>query len=177
FVPPVVAGAEEVAAAIAGTVGRAGADKPVLVVVISAEGMPSALRAEDSPIAAFLYPESAAHALGLAAERAEWLRRPAGAGPALEDVDPAAARAVLDEGWLEPAAVRALLAAYGVPLVEERLAADADEAVAAAAELGFPVVVKTAGARAHKTATRGCVAVDARVRVEQRPPAHALKSW
>jgi acetate---CoA ligase (ADP-forming) len=161
FVPPVVAGAEEVAAAIADTVERAAADKPVLVVVISAEGMPSALRAEGSPVAAFLYPESAAHALGLAAERAEWLRRPAGAAPALEDVDPAAARTVLGEGWLEPAAARALLAAYGVPLVEERLAADADEAVAAAAKLGFPVVVKTAAAGAHKTETGG-VALDLR---------------
>jgi acetyl coenzyme A synthetase (ADP forming)-like protein len=161
FVPPVVAGAEEVAAAVAGTVERAAAGKPVLVVVISAEGMPSALRAEDSPVAAFLYPESAAHALGLAAERAEWLRRPAGAVPALDDVDPAAARAVLAEGWLEPAATRALLAAYGVPLVEERLAASADEAVAAAAELGFPVVVKTAAAGAHKTETGG-VALDLR---------------
>jgi acetyl coenzyme A synthetase (ADP forming)-like protein len=161
FVPPVVAGAEEVAAAIAGTVERAAAGKPVLVVVISAEGMLSALRAEDSPVAAFLYPESAAHALGLAAERAEWLRRPAGAVPTLDDVDPAAARAVLDEGWLEPAATRALLAAYGVPLVEERLAPTADEAVAAAAELGFPVVVKTAAAGAHKTETGG-VALDLR---------------
>src|SRR6185369_6158484 len=90
FVPPVVAGAEEVAAAIAETVERATADKPVLVVVISAEGMPSALRDEASPVAAFLYPESAARALGLAAERAEWLRRPVGAVPTLEDVAPAA---------------------------------------------------------------------------------------
>jgi acetate---CoA ligase (ADP-forming) len=164
FVPPVVAGAEEVAAAIAETIERAAVDKPVLVVVISAEGMPSALRAEGSPVAAFLYPESAAHALGLAAERAEWLRRPVGAVPALEDVDPAAARAVVDEageGWLEPAAARALLAAYGVPLVEERLAGDADAAVTAAAELGFPVVVKTAAAGAHKTETGG-VALDLR---------------
>jgi acetyl coenzyme A synthetase (ADP forming)-like protein len=161
FVPPVVAGAEEVAAAIAETVEPATADKPVLVVVISAEGMPSALRAEGSPVAAFLYPESAAHALGLAAERAEWLRRPAGALPALEDVDPEAARAVLDEGWLEPAAVRGLLTAYGIPLVEERLAASADEAVAAAADLGYPVVVKTAAAGAHKTETGG-VALDVR---------------
>jgi acetyl coenzyme A synthetase (ADP forming)-like protein len=161
FVPPVVAGAEEVAAAIAETVERAAADKPVLVVVISAEGMPRALRADDSPVAAFLYPESAAHALGLAAERAEWLRRPAGAVPTLDDVDPAAARAVLAEGWLEPAAVRALLAAYGVPLVEERLATNADEAVAAAVELGLPVVVKRAAAGTHKTESGG-VALDLR---------------
>jgi acetyl coenzyme A synthetase (ADP forming)-like protein len=164
FVPPVVAGAEEVAAAIVETVERAAADKPVLVVVISAEGMPHALRAEGSSVAAFLYPESAAHALGLAAERAEWLRRPAGAVPALGDVDPAAARVIADEagaGWLDPGEARELLAAYGVPLVEERLAADADAAVAAAEALGFPVVVKTAAAGAHKTETGG-VALDLR---------------
>src|SRR5207249_5454956 len=82
-------------------------------------------------------------------------------------VDPAAARAVLDEGWLEPAAVRALLAAYGVQLVEERLAASVDEAVAAAAELGFPVVVKTAAAGAHKTETGG-VALDLRDKEQVR---------
>ena len=54
---------------------------------------------------------------------------------------------------------RALLEAYGIPLVPERIAATADEAVAAAEELGFPVVVKTAAAGAHKTETGG-VALD-----------------
>jgi acetyl coenzyme A synthetase (ADP forming)-like protein len=40
FVPPVVAGADEVAAAIARAVGAISTEKPVLAVVISAEGMP-----------------------------------------------------------------------------------------------------------------------------------------
>jgi len=57
--------------------------------------------------------------------------------------------------WLEAADVRRLLLAYGVPLAPERVANDADEAVAAAAELGFPVVVKTAAAGAHKTDVGG----------------------
>ena len=42
-----------------------------------------------------------------------------------------------------------------VPVVAERTAADADSAVAAAEELGFPVVVKTAAAGAHKTESGG----------------------
>jgi acyl-CoA synthetase (NDP forming) len=45
--------------------------------------------------------------------------------------------------------------AYGLPLVPERLAATADEAVAAAGELGLPVVVKSAVAGAHKTESGG----------------------
>ena len=48
--------------------------------------------------------------------------------------------------WLDPATTRELLLAYGLPLVPERVAATPDEAVAAARELGFPVVVKTAAA-------------------------------
>ena len=58
-----------------------------------------------------------------------------------------------------PADTRELLLAYGVPLVPERLAAGAAEAVAAAEELGYPVVVKTAVAGAHKTELGG-IALD-----------------
>jgi acetyl coenzyme A synthetase (ADP forming)-like protein len=168
FVPPVVAGAEEVTSAITRTAAAAAPEKPVLAVVISAEGTPAALREADSPVASFAYPESAARALGLAAGRAEWLRRPAGAAPDLEDIDASAAREVVDdslrgssEAWLEAAAARRLLEAYGVPLVPEQTAADADEAVRSATALGYPVVVKTAAAGAHKTESGG-VALDLR---------------
>jgi acyl-CoA synthetase (NDP forming) len=65
------------------------------------------------------------------------------------------------ELWLDPARTRELLDAYGVPLVPERLAAGPDQAVAAASELGFPVVVKSAAAGAHKT-EQGGVALDLR---------------
>jgi acetyltransferase len=49
-------------------------------------------------------------------------------------------------------ASKALVARYGVPIAREALARDAEEAVRAAATLGFPVVVKLCGAGiAHKT--------------------------
>jgi len=163
FVPPVVAGAEDVAAAIAQAARESGSEKPVLAVVMSAEGTPQVLLAGDSPAASFDYPESAARALGLAAARSDWLRQPAGTVPTLDGTDRTAARQIITsgEGWLEPGQIRGLLEAYGVPLVAERLAASAEEAVAAARELGFPVVVKTATAGAHKT-ERGGVALDLR---------------
>jgi acetate---CoA ligase (ADP-forming) len=161
FVPPVVAGAEEIAAAIRSCVERELPEKPVLAAVVSGEGIPAVLREEGSGVAAFSYPESAAWTLGLAAERAEWLRRPAGVLRELEGIDAVAARKLVEEsgeGWLEPPEARALLAAYGIPVVPERLAASVEEALAAARELGFPVVVKTAEAGAHKT-ERGGVAL------------------
>jgi acetyl coenzyme A synthetase (ADP forming)-like protein len=158
FVPPVV----ETARAVEEVLARyaSSSAKPLLSVVLSADG---------SAHGGFEYPESAARALGLAAQRAAWLRRPAGTTPDLS-VDAEAGRAIVDaapEGWLEPAAAYALLTAYGIPLVEERRAGTPDEAAAMALELGLPVVVKTAAAGAHKTETGG-VALDLRTATEVR---------
>ena len=60
-----------------------------------------------------------------------------------------------------PADTRELLLAYGLPLVPERLASGPAQAVSAAEELGFPVVVKTAVPGAHKTELGG-IALDLR---------------
>ncbi len=162
FVPPAMAGAEEVAAAISRVLEQHPTDKPVLAALLSAEGAPAALLEGKAPAAFFPYPESAARALGLAARRAEWLRRPAGTPVSVEGVDSARAREIVtsvlgdqDETWLSAADARAVLEAFGIPVVPERLAETEDQAAAAASELGFPVVVKTAEAGAHKTETGG----------------------
>ncbi|HEX2496670.1 MAG TPA: GNAT family N-acetyltransferase, partial [Gaiellaceae bacterium] len=154
FVPPVVTGADEVAAAV----GRAGAEgKPVLTSLIAESELPPTVGLTN-----FAYPESAARALGLAAARAEWLRRPAGFVPQIDGVDSARGRALIaealtagDDLWLRPDQVRELLEAYGIPVVPEQIAATPDEAAAAAAELGYPAVVKSAVPGAHKTETGG----------------------
>jgi acetate---CoA ligase (ADP-forming) len=179
FVPPVVAGADEVATAIRRAVSDSGSEKPVLAVVMSAEGTPQTLLEDDCPVASFDYPESAARALGLAASRSEWLRQPTGTVPVVEGVDRATARRIVEEtlsrgdAWLEPGPSRTLLEGYGVPLVEERVAGDADEAVTAARELGLPVVVKTAAAGAHKTESGG-VALDLRDEEQVRAAAERI---
>ena len=78
--------------------------------------------------------------------------------PELDGVDEAGGRAVVvrtlggvEETWLDPADVRELLVAYGIPVVPERVADSVEEAVAASSELGYPVVVKTAEGGVHKT--------------------------
>lgn len=50
-----------------------------------------------------------------------------------------------------------VLTAYGIPVVEEIIAADADEAVHAAGELGYPVVLKAMGATLMHKTERGLV--------------------
>jgi len=168
FVPPVVAGAEEVAAAIQNAVAQAATEKPVLAVLIAEHGTPSVLRDGTGSVATFAYPESAARALGLAAERAEWLRRPAGTVPPAPIVELAAARAIVDaalkgreDAWLDAAATRGLLEAYGISVVPERTVVSVDEAVEAARQLGMPVVLKTAVPGEHKT-EQGGIALDLR---------------
>jgi acetyl coenzyme A synthetase (ADP forming)-like protein len=174
FVPPVVAGAEEVADAIARAVEQAGVDKPVLACVISSDGTPERLLS--SPVSAFAYPESAARALGRVADRAAWLRRPQGRVPELDGIDAKAARAVITEGrdrWLTPEETRRLLQTYGLPVVAERAAESVEAAVAVAQRLGYPVVVKTAAAGVHKTESGG-VALDLRDEDAVRQAAAAI---
>jgi acetate---CoA ligase (ADP-forming) len=158
FVPTVGTNEEEVGAAISGAAASAG-DKPVLCVFVSAKGAPPSLRSAAN-VPGFAYPEAAARALGRAAERGEWLRQPAGSVPELE-CDRHNAEAVVLEtlaaggDWLDAVQARRLLEAYGVPLVPERQVSTPDAAIDAARELGYPVVVKTALAGAHKTEQGG----------------------
>ena len=156
FVPPVVAGADEVAMAVAHA-SRDTKGKPVLTSIIAEGELPPT-----PGLTNFAYPESAARTLGLAAARAEWLRRPAGSVPALDGIDGARGRAVVADAlaagedlWLRPDQARELLQAYGISVVPERIAATADEAAEAAAALGLPAVVKSAEPGAHKTETGG----------------------
>jgi acetyl coenzyme A synthetase (ADP forming)-like protein len=163
FVPPVVAGADEVAEAVVrGVAAAPETGKPVLAAFVSAEGIPASLLGRGSGVAGFEYPESAARALAHAVDRAEWLRRPAAAPPELDGIDRRAAEAVVasalagsTDAWLSPAQVRELLGAYGIRLVDERVATSGEAAVEAAHELGFPAVVKSAVPGAHKTETGG----------------------
>ena len=166
FVPPVVADAGNVAEAVVRAVGPAEPLKPVLAVFVTGEGTPEALLRQPRRVAAFPYPESAARALGRAVERAEWLRRPGGSVPDLDGLERRRAEEIVEraltthgESWLEPGEARELLDSYGIPVVGERLCEGPDAAAAAARELGYPVVVKSAQAGSHKT-EQGAVALD-----------------
>ncbi|MGZ4441193.1 MAG: GNAT family N-acetyltransferase, partial [Gaiellaceae bacterium] len=163
FVPPVAVTADDVGAAIAAAAATAPPEKTVLASIIAAGGAPATLGAVPS----FAYPESAARALGRVCQRADWLRASSGTVPALNGIDQAAATEIIEralgddatDAWLVPDDARGLLEAYGIPMVGERVVESVDDAVSAAAELGYPVVVKTAAAGAHKT-EQGGVALD-----------------
>lgn len=75
---------------------------------------------------------------------------------------------------LSESASKKLLGAFGVPIAPERVVRGADEAAAAATELGFPVVAKLCGdAIAHKT-ERGLVRLGLRDADDVRAAAESL---
>jgi acetate---CoA ligase (ADP-forming) len=113
----------------------------------------------------YRFPESAARALQMLARYAAWRRSPAEESFPVFPVDEAAVEEILartGEGYLDIADTFRVLELYGIPLAAWRLAEDRDTALAAAAEIGFPVVVKAiAPGLVHKSDV-GAVAVDLR---------------
>jgi acetate---CoA ligase (ADP-forming) len=157
FIPPLVTAPEEVAAAIVAGSAEAG-DKPVLTNFMRAEGAPGIL----GKIPSFAFPEAAAGALARVTSYGEWRVRKPGVVPSFTDIRPDDARAVVNGalarggGWLSSLEVGDLFAAVGIPTAATRLVSTASEAAVAAAEIGFPVVLKAVGPGIlHKTEVGG----------------------
>ena len=157
-IPALADRAAEVAGGIVDAARPLAGRKPVLTVFMGAEGLPEAPRAPDVRLPSYAFPEAAARALALAARHAAWRARPSAPSPGYADVRRDEAAALLASalargpGWLDPEEVHTLLACYGLPLAEERVARDPQEAGAAAAALGGLVALKAiAPGAVHKT--------------------------
>jgi acetyltransferase len=147
FVPPLGIRQEEVADAIVAATEIC-RQKPVLAVLMGREGLPQG-RAELhlAGVPAYIFPESAARALGALNRYRSWLERPVVELEPLP-VDRANAKAIIDRA-LQEKRVRLtslealeLASAYGIPVVPSRMAHDGSAAAKIASELGFPVVMK-----------------------------------
>ncbi|OJV25846.1 MAG: GNAT family N-acetyltransferase [Actinobacteria bacterium 69-20] len=154
FVPPVATDGAAHAEALRSAVH--GAQIPVLSTFLAVEGVPEHLAVSDGVEAAargsvpsYRSPERAVAALAAAARYAEWLRTPPGVVAPLADLDRASARRLVaaivppsGERPMADAEMVEILRCYGIPVTDFSLAGGRDEAVAAATELGFPVVLK-----------------------------------
>ena len=117
-------------------------------------------------IPTYTFPEMAARSLA-AMTRLHLLRsRESGEPVRFEDVDRDRARAILDEAWesehawLSSGQVCEVLEAYGIPVARWKVACGAPDAVAAAEEIGFPVVVKADSPDVVHKSDAGGVVVD-----------------
>jgi acyl-CoA synthetase (NDP forming)/RimJ/RimL family protein N-acetyltransferase len=163
FVPPIAIPGAAYARALREAV--AGSDKPVAAVFLAAEGVPAELsvaREDGSPgpgsVPSYPSPERAAAALARVSRYARWRASPVGEFVSPPGIDTERARAMVERLGAEhthrlaDAEAVELLACYGVPVTDFRVVPDADAAVAAAQELGYPVVIKAVGDRwRHRT--------------------------
>ncbi|MFD6395779.1 GNAT family N-acetyltransferase [Nocardia sp. NPDC060249] len=133
--------------------------KPVLTTFIAESGIPRQLAVRTTAgapargsIPSYPDPERAARALARVDRYARWRDRPISPVVRPPGIDTAAAAALV-EGWLaesggrwltDEEAVR-LLGCYGIDVVEFRAVRNAEQAVAAAEELGYPVAAKATG--------------------------------
>jgi acetyl coenzyme A synthetase (ADP forming)-like protein len=168
FVPPLGIQTRHVAEAIV-RVNAVHPEKPLIAVLMGREGLPAGLeQLHDAGVPGYIFPESAARALGTMWRYRRQQQEPVGV-PVSFDVDDAAVTRILDRvaasgaGKVpEPDALR-ILEAYRITVVPwrfiesdgdvERLAAGA---AGAAAELGFPAALKLVSPTVtHKTDVGG----------------------
>jgi acyl-CoA synthetase (NDP forming) len=132
--------------------------KPVVACTVDTPDMDRRLRTAGIPLVPG--PERAVRAYGALVRRAELCRRVETA-PARRPVpvlSTGLAARLGTRGSLGHADARALLEAYGVSFPRERLVATVEEALSAAGEIGYPLVVKTARPEVlHRTEAGGVI--------------------
>jgi acyl-CoA synthetase (NDP forming) len=162
FTPVDASTSEEILAAIRDGIAaartRGATGKPVLACLMSDAAARQPLRVDGETIPAYTFPENAARALGKVAAYAAWRRRPAGLFWTFEDIHPGDARDICrnalarGDQWLNDHDIWGVLTAFGFPVAVHKLARTADEAVAFASVIGFPVAAKLASTKVtHKT--------------------------
>jgi acetate---CoA ligase (ADP-forming) len=162
FVPPLGVRQEDVAQAI--VAAKQGHDKPVLAVLMGREGLPQGrAQLKEAGVPGYIFPESAARALVAMYRYRQWLDRPAGEFREFEVDREAVKRIVADarargaDHLAGPDAL-AVFSAYGIPVLGSKIVRTADEAVAAAEEMGLPTVLKIESPDiVHKTDVGGVV--------------------
>ena len=166
FVTPVYIDAMKVAQAIVQAAGKGG--KTILTCFMGKTRSSEAvahLKANSIPV--YSFPENACRALTAMIRHQEYLNQPAGRvvrHRVKKDVATRVLRGVRrrKQAMLGFGEARALLEAYGLPVIPSHEVADAGEALTAARKLGYPVVLKASSARfPHKTEV-GAVRLDLR---------------
>ena len=166
YIPPRLSQPEEVAPAIAAAAGSAPREKPILTVFISSRSAPPTLHSgARGRLPTYDFPENAAMALSATVQYGEWRARPTGTPMVLDRFAVDTIRAVIDRAlrgadsprWLQPKDLQMLLRAAGIRWAASDQTTPQD-AVAAAEQLGYPLVAKAiAPGVLHKSDVGGVI--------------------
>jgi acyl-CoA synthetase (NDP forming) len=158
--PQMMTDIEEIARVIVES--RGFCHKPIIGVMMGSADMAPAVRIlHQQGVPTFTFPEDAMRALAAKARFAEWVRRPIRDYRRFEVERDAVGELFereLQAGRVQLVELPALdaLRHYGFPTVPYGLAKTADEAVALASQMGYPVVMKISGPKIlHKTDVGG----------------------
>jgi len=139
-----------------------GTDTPIYICWMAEGDLERTFQAGSETIPTFPLPEHPAVVLSKAYRYEAWRSQPTGMVPDFDDIDFSAARAICAKapsqgaGWLTVEETRALLASAKLPVAQGGVAKSADQAVALAYGIGFPVAVKLASHQIlHKTEMGG----------------------
>lgn len=154
FIPPLVTPDEEVSRAVRNVVAKH--DKPCVATFLGMRGVDGGMRytaadGQERSVPSYSMPEDGIRALRSVTRYAQWRAKDRGLPVAPVGIDRARADSLLD-GWLKASPegraltreeTRELLGTYGIrpwPAIE---VSDVEEAVAAAEELSYPVILKS----------------------------------
>lgn len=137
--------------------------KPVLIGWMAEGDLDRTFSFPAETIPTYSLPESSAFVLSKAASYVEWRQQPLGMVPDFDDLEFAGARKICatalsqrGAGWLTTEETRSLLSAMRLPVQSGGIARTADEVVALAKQIGYPVAVKLASHEiVHKTEIGG----------------------
>jgi acetyl coenzyme A synthetase (ADP forming)-like protein len=147
--PHILMSLENIARHIVRAVQEIHTEKPVLACLMAVtDARPAIEILEEANIPHYSFPERAARALAAMARYREWVHRPRTEYRVFTDVQIEQARETIAHAkrqgrslLLEPEA-HDVLKAYGFPVLQYRFAKSEDEALQAAREIGYPVVLK-----------------------------------
>jgi acetyl coenzyme A synthetase (ADP forming)-like protein len=147
--PHILMSLENIARHIVRAVQEIHTKKPVLACLMAVtDARPAIEILEEANIPHYSFPERAARALAAMARYREWVHRPRTEYRVFTDVQIEQARETIARAkrqgrslLLEPEA-HDVLKAYGFPVLQYRFAKSEDEALHAAREIGYPVVLK-----------------------------------
>ncbi len=147
--PHILMSLENIARNIVRAVRETHSEKPVLACLMAVtDARPAIEILEEVNIPHYSFPERAARALAAMARYRDWVDRPRTEYRIFHDVQIERAHEIIAQArrdgrslLLEPEA-HELLRAYGFPVLKHRLAKTEEEALLAAHEIGYPVVLK-----------------------------------
>ncbi|MBN2039212.1 MAG: GNAT family N-acetyltransferase [Spirochaetes bacterium] len=142
-------------------------EKPIVACFVGQTGIKGRDMTDDHFVPYYMFPEDAVLALAHAVRYGEIQRKENGSIPEFQDVDRKKAKQLIKDVltgnserplWVPPVVIDEVFKCYGIKAADMKIALSEDDAVSAADQMGYPVVVKLESSTiSHKSDVGGIV--------------------